>query len=55
LLHQDEHVVPIHGSRTPAHISKNVAAAAATLTFGQVADLDAALDGVSPSGTVRLW
>jgi aryl-alcohol dehydrogenase-like predicted oxidoreductase len=55
LLHQDEHVVPIPGGRTPAHISENLAAAAVTLTSGQVADLDAALDGVSPSGTVRLW
>jgi aryl-alcohol dehydrogenase-like predicted oxidoreductase len=54
LLHQDDHVVPIPGSRTPAHISENLAAAAVTLTSGQVAELTAALDGVSPSGTVRL-
>ena len=47
--------MPIPGGRTPAHISENLAAAAVTLTSGQVADLDAALDGVSPSGTVRLW
>ncbi|WP_458246980.1 hypothetical protein [Streptomyces sp. MAI_2237] len=26
LLHQDEHVVPIPGSRTPAHIAENLAA-----------------------------
>jgi hypothetical protein len=49
LLHQDEHVVPVPGGRTPAHL----AAAAVTLTSGQVADPAAALDGVSPSGTVR--
>jgi aryl-alcohol dehydrogenase-like predicted oxidoreductase len=54
LLHQGEHVVPIPGSRTPAHISENLASAAVTLTAAQVAALDTVLDGVSPSGTVRL-
>jgi aryl-alcohol dehydrogenase-like predicted oxidoreductase len=54
LLHQDDHVVPIPGSRTPAHISENLAAAGVALTPAQLADLDAVLAGVSPSGTVRL-
>ncbi|MFI1435273.1 aldo/keto reductase [Streptomyces lydicus] len=31
LLHQDPHVVPIPGSRTPAHIEENLAAARITL------------------------
>ncbi|MFG2078184.1 aldo/keto reductase [Nonomuraea maritima] len=41
LLHQDEHVVAIPGSRTPAHIEENVAAADVTLhqdTLAQVAE-----------------
>ncbi len=54
LLHQDEHVVPIPGSRTPAHISENLAAARIALPPARLAELAAALAGVAPSGTTRL-
>ncbi|WP_068920798.1 aldo/keto reductase [Planobispora rosea] len=43
LLHQDEHVVAIPGSRTPAHIEENAAAADFTLHPDTLARIDRAL------------
>ncbi|WP_255306034.1 aldo/keto reductase [Streptomyces sp. Wb2n-11] len=43
LLHQDEHVVPISGSRTPARIRENLAAARVELPAGVLGRLDAIL------------
>lgn len=52
LLHQYEHVVPIPGSRTPAHIDENLAAARIPLGAETLQAIDDAL--VSPTGTTRL-
>ena len=52
LLHQYEHVVPIPGSRTPAHIDENLAAARISLSTETRHAIDEAL--VSPAGTTRL-
>jgi aryl-alcohol dehydrogenase-like predicted oxidoreductase len=54
LLHQDEHVVPIPGSRTPAHIAENLAAARITLSADVLARTDAALTGTSFEGTAAV-
>lgn len=43
LLHQDEHVVAIPGSRTPSHIQENLAAADITLHPDTLARIDQAL------------
>ncbi len=43
LLHQDAHVVPIPGSRTPAHITENLEAADITLHPDTLARLERAL------------
>ncbi|GAA2943100.1 aldo/keto reductase [Streptomyces enissocaesilis] len=43
LLHQDEHVVPIPGSRTPAHVQENLAAARVELPDGVRERLDVIL------------
>ncbi|MEV2269685.1 aldo/keto reductase [Nonomuraea africana] len=43
LLHQDEHVVPIPGSRTPAHISENLQTAGIALHADTLKRLDEAL------------
>ncbi|MFI6325643.1 aldo/keto reductase [Nonomuraea sp. NPDC050556] len=43
LLHQDPHVVAIPGSRTPAHIEENIAAADITLHADTLARIDQAL------------
>jgi aryl-alcohol dehydrogenase-like predicted oxidoreductase len=48
LLHQDEHVVPIPGSRTPAHIEENLAAARVELP----APVRGRLDGILGKTTV---
>ncbi|MFJ8041515.1 aldo/keto reductase [Kitasatospora sp. NPDC096147] len=50
LLHQDDHVVPIPGSRTPAHIADNVAAAEVRLSAADLARVDAALAAFAPAG-----
>ena len=50
LLHQDEHVVPIPGSRTPAHIEENLAAAGVALDDAVLARIDAALAAFAPEG-----
>ncbi|WP_043623923.1 aldo/keto reductase [Nonomuraea candida] len=54
LLHQDEHVVTIPGSRTPAHIEENLAAADLTLHPDTLARLDAALATFEVSGGTLL-
>ncbi|MEU5030986.1 aldo/keto reductase [Streptomyces milbemycinicus] len=54
LLHQDEHVVPIPGSRTPAHIAENLAAARAELTPETLTRIDEALTAFAPEGTSTL-
>ncbi|MEV8095485.1 aldo/keto reductase [Kitasatospora sp. NPDC085879] len=50
LLHQDEHVVPIPGSRTPAHIAENTAAAAVTLDAAALRRVEEALAVFAPAG-----
>ncbi|MEV1004401.1 aldo/keto reductase [Nonomuraea sp. NPDC050202] len=54
LLHQDEHVVAIPGSRTPAHIEENLAAADLTLHPDTLARLDEALGKFEVSGGTLL-
>ncbi|MGW4378608.1 aldo/keto reductase [Kitasatospora sp. NPDC004531] len=55
LLRQDEHVVPIPGSRTPAHIAENQAAADLVLDDAVLARIDAALAEFAPAGEGRLF
>ncbi|BFV59378.1 aldo/keto reductase [Kitasatospora sp. CMC57] len=50
LLHQDDHVVPIPGSRTPGHIEDNTGAAAVSLSAADLARVDAALADFAPAG-----
>jgi aryl-alcohol dehydrogenase-like predicted oxidoreductase len=50
LLHQSPSVVPIPGSRTPAHIDENIAAASLSLDAGALARVDAALAAFQPVG-----
>ncbi|MFC0597464.1 aldo/keto reductase [Streptomyces palmae] len=54
LLHQDEHVVPIPGSRTPAHIAENLAAAHTALAPDILAQIEQALTTFAPEGTSTL-
>lgn len=54
LLHQDEHVVPIPGSRTPAHIAENLAAARTPLSAETLTRIDQALSGFAPEGNTSL-
>ncbi|MEU5861753.1 aldo/keto reductase [Nonomuraea sp. NPDC047529] len=54
LLHQDEHVVAIPGSRTPAHIRENLAAADLTLHPDTLARIDEALARFDVSGGTLL-
>ncbi|WP_336323378.1 aldo/keto reductase [Streptomyces lavendofoliae] len=54
LLHQDEHVVPIPGSRTPAHIRENLAAARVRLTPDVRDRLEAVLAETEVSGGTLL-
>ncbi len=54
LLHQDDHVVPIPGSRTPAHIAENLSAARVDLHADTLARIDQALAGFVPEGTGSL-
>lgn len=54
LLHQYEHVVPIPGSRTPAHIAENLAAARAELTPETLTRIAEALTAFAPEGTSAL-
>ncbi|GLW53134.1 aldo/keto reductase [Kitasatospora phosalacinea] len=50
LLYQDDHVVPIPGSRTPAHIAENQAAADLVLDAATLGRIDAALAEFAPAG-----
>jgi aryl-alcohol dehydrogenase-like predicted oxidoreductase len=54
LLHQDEHVVAIPGSRTPAHIEENLAAADLTLHPDTLARVDEALARFEVTGGTLL-
>ncbi|MBB5967657.1 aldo/keto reductase [Planomonospora venezuelensis] len=54
LLHQDEHVVAIPGSRTPAHIEENAAAAGLTLHPDTLARIDRALAAFEAAGGTLL-
>jgi aryl-alcohol dehydrogenase-like predicted oxidoreductase len=54
LLHQDEHVVPIPGSRTPAHIAENLAASRVRLHLDTLARIEEALSRFTPEGTGAL-
>jgi aryl-alcohol dehydrogenase-like predicted oxidoreductase len=46
LLHQDEHVVPIPGTRTPAHLDENLAAAGVRLDAATLRSID----DIAPAG-----
>ncbi|BAJ28366.1 MULTISPECIES: aldo/keto reductase [Kitasatospora] len=50
LLHQDDHVVPIPGSRTPAHIAENQAAAELALDAATLGRIETALAAFAPVG-----
>ncbi|MFF3642542.1 aldo/keto reductase [Streptomyces sp. NPDC002564] len=54
LLHQDPNVVPIPGSRTPAHIEENLAAARVRLDADVLARLDGILAGTQVEGGTLL-
>lgn len=54
LLHQDEHVVAIPGSRTPAHIEENLAAADLTLHPDTLARVERALGTFEAEGGTLL-
>ncbi|MFF5209021.1 aldo/keto reductase [Streptosporangium sp. NPDC000396] len=54
LLHQNPHVVPIPGSRTPAHITENLQAADITLPPDTLARVDKALASVEAVGDTLL-
>ncbi|MEO3874482.1 aldo/keto reductase [Nonomuraea sp. B12E4] len=54
LLHQDEHVATIPGSRTPAHITENLDAADLTLHPDTLARVDEALSGIEVTGGTLL-
>ncbi|MGW0192569.1 aldo/keto reductase [Nonomuraea sp. NPDC003201] len=54
LLHQDEHVVTIPGSRTPAHIEENLAAADLTLHADTLARVEEALAKFEVTGGTLL-
>ena len=54
LLHQHPAVVPIPGSRTPAHIDENLAAAEVRLDEGTLARVDEASASVEAAGGTLL-
>ncbi|WP_431950461.1 aldo/keto reductase [Nocardia lijiangensis] len=54
LLHQDPHVVPIPGSRTPAHIEDNLFAANVGLHTDTLRRIEQILDGVEAVGATLL-
>jgi aryl-alcohol dehydrogenase-like predicted oxidoreductase len=54
LLHQDPAVVPIPGSRTPAHIDENLAAAGIDLHPDTLARIDEAVRQFTPEGKTLL-
>jgi aryl-alcohol dehydrogenase-like predicted oxidoreductase len=52
LLHQDDAVVPIPGSRSPERIAENAGAAGIALDAVTLARIDAALAAFVPAGDV---
>lgn len=54
LLHQDPHVVPIPGSRTPAHIEENLSAAQMSLDAGVLSRLNGILGETDVAGGTLL-
>ena len=52
LLHQEDAVVPIPGSRSPERIAENAAAASAALDADALARIDAALSEFVPAGEI---
>lgn len=54
LLHQDDHVVAIPGSRTPSHIRENLEAADLTLHPDTLAQLERALGAFEAEGGTLL-
>ncbi|GAA1555734.1 aldo/keto reductase [Kribbella hippodromi] len=54
LLHQDPAVVPIPGSRTPAHIAENLAAGEVALDPDLLERIDAVLANLTPVGATLL-
>ncbi|MEV4066037.1 aldo/keto reductase [Nonomuraea dietziae] len=54
LLHQDEHVVPIPGSRTPSHITENLQTAGIALHPDTLRRLDEALSSFKVEGGTLL-
>jgi aryl-alcohol dehydrogenase-like predicted oxidoreductase len=54
LLHRHPHVVPIPGSRNPAHIDENLHAARVALDAGTLRRVDEAVDAFAPSGATLL-
>ena len=50
LLHQSDSVVPIPGSRRPAHIDENLAAVGIELSVADLAGIDAARHDFAPTG-----
>jgi aryl-alcohol dehydrogenase-like predicted oxidoreductase len=55
LLHQHPHVVPIPGSRTPAHVVENLDAARVRLGDDELARVDRALARFRPEGGVDVF
>lgn len=54
LLHQDEHLVPIPGTRTPAHLDENLAAAGVTLDAATLARIDEVAPAGAAAGSALL-
>jgi aryl-alcohol dehydrogenase-like predicted oxidoreductase len=54
LLHQDERVVPIPGSRTPSHIDENLAAAEVSLSAEELARIDELAPAGAAAGAALL-
>lgn len=49
MIDRPEHIVPIPGSRKPERMRENLAAGEVNLSTAEVAELDAALDGMEMS------
>ena len=54
LLHQHPAVVPIPGSRNPAHIDENLASASVSLSDDDIAEIDRARQLFQPAGKALL-
>jgi aryl-alcohol dehydrogenase-like predicted oxidoreductase len=55
LLHQDEHVVPIPGTRTPSHLDENLAAAEVTLDDATLRRIDELAPAGAAAGAALLY